>query len=64
MTNCKTWYIIVRNMKRWYMSVKELAKMYGINEEVARRWCRLGRVNAKKIGKQWYIKKEKDYEKQ
>ena len=41
-----------------YISTEELAKIYGIHEETARRWCKSGVVEAKKIGRNWYIKRD------
>ncbi len=41
-----------------YVSTEELAKIYGICEEVARRWCRKGKIEAKKINGRWYVKKD------
>lgn len=39
-----------------YISTKEIARIYNIDEETARRWCRTGKVEAKRIGKRWFIK--------
>lgn len=43
-----------------YISTEELAKIYNIHEETARRWCKNGTVEAKKVGRKWYIKRDKE----
>mgnify|MGYP001564186016 CR=1 FL=1 len=43
-----------------YISTEKLAEIYGVCEEVARRWCRKGKVDCKKINGRWYIKKDKE----
>lgn len=43
-----------------YINTKEMAKMYGVDEETIRRWCKAGKVEAKRIGRTWYIKKDSE----
>ncbi len=43
-----------------YLTTEDLQRIYGIGDETARRWCKRGRVKAKKIGKRWFIEKDKE----
>ena len=37
-------------------------ELYGGNPSVVRRWCRTGKLKAKKIGRIWYIDMERSFD--
>jgi predicted site-specific integrase-resolvase len=38
-----------------FYRVIEISKIFKVKPITIRRWCRSGRIKAKKIGKNWYI---------
>jgi len=38
-----------------YYKVGEVSKIFRVNPVTVRRWCKSGKIKAKKIGKSWYI---------
>ena len=38
-----------------YYKVVEVSKIFKVNPVTVRRWCKLGKIKAKKVGKSWYI---------
>ena len=43
-----------------YLSTRDIAQIYQIDEETARRWCKSGKIKAKKIGKMWFIPRDEE----
>lgn len=41
------------------LEVKHLAELFGIGERAARAWCASGKVPAVKIGRVWYVSRER-----
>jgi len=41
-----------------YYKVGEVSKIFRVNPVTVRRWCRWGKIKAKKIGKSWYIHRD------
>ena len=37
------------------MTVEEMAKIYNVNQETVRRWCKKGKIKAKRIDRRWFI---------
>lgn len=43
-----------------YLKAEEIAEIYGISLQTVWRWCKRGRIKAKRIGKRWFIEKDKE----
>lgn len=41
-----------------YLKTEEVAEIYGVSVQTIWRWCKTGRIKAKKLGKRWYIFKD------
>ena len=41
------------------LEVKHLAELFSIGERAARAWCASGKVPAVKIGRVWYVSRER-----
>jgi len=54
----KTTMIYFENYDIDYANVREAAKQLGIHEESLRRLLRMGSLPGKRVGGQWFIKKE------
>lgn len=54
----KTTMTYFENFDVVYTNVREAAKQLGIHEESLRRLLRMGSLPGKRIGGQWFIKKE------
>ena len=44
------------------LRVDSFVELYGGSEAVVRRWCRTGKLKAKKIGRIWYIDMERSFD--
>lgn len=47
-------------MESEYITTEEMAIIYNVSEETVRRWCKKGKINAKKIDRRWFIKKDEE----
>ena len=41
-----------------YYKVGEVSKIFKVNPVTVRRWCKSGKIKAKKVGKSWYIHRD------
>ncbi len=41
-----------------YYKVGEVSKIFRVNQVTVRRWCKSGKIKAKKVGKSWYIHRD------
>lgn len=41
-----------------YYKVSEFSKVFKLSPVTVRRWCKAGKIKAKKLGKSWYIPKQ------
>ena len=48
---------IICNMCNYY-KVGEVSKIFRVNPVTVRRWCKSGKIKAKKVGKSWYIHRD------
>ncbi len=48
---------IICNMCNYY-KVGEVSKIFKVNPVTVRRWCKWGKIKAKKVGKSWYIHRD------
>jgi len=48
---------IICNMCNYY-KVGEVSKIFRVNQVTVRRWCKSGKIKAKKVGKSWYIHRD------
>lgn len=41
-----------------YYKVDEFSKIFKLSPVTVRRWCKSGKIKAKKLGKSWYIPRD------